>query len=195
MKRFTAILVVIVLAVLSQAGQAADLKAGWYVKLASVALYNSQHQVGTRFNFTGDLGASGPFYVSSPDPLWAERMVSVPVSAVGVPGGTSVYLWGTPQTIPNYVIDSVSFAWETNCDSSIMQLQLLMYKPDVGYTLLWSHNQSGYNSDNGNVLRPGLVIPVGYMPVFRVTVVPEPNGLLVLIAGSGALFGLLRRRS
>lgn len=200
MKRVALLLVVLIMSLtLAQLSQAADLQSGWYVKLAGVALFGPisepPYRTGTDWNFTGELGAYSPFEVSSPDPVWAERMVSVPVSATGVPVGTSVYLWGQPVDPVNYPVDAITFHYETNYDASQMQLQLLMYKPDSGYTLLWSQSQSGYHSAWENGLTFPQKIPVGYVPVFRVTAVPEPSAMLVLLTGAGAVLGFLRRRS
>jgi hypothetical protein len=179
-------------------GQAADLQAGWYVKLAGVGMFGPisepPYRTGTGWNFTGELGMYGPFEVSSPDPVWAERMVSVPVSVTGVAAGTSVYLWGQPTWAVYYPVDALDFYWETNCDKSVVQLELLMYNPSYGYTKLWSYSQSPYNSGFDNVLTFPQEIPIGYVPVFRVSVVPEPNGVIVLLTGAGAVFGFLRRR-
>ena len=199
MKKITVVLAVLLLLALAQMGQAADLQAGWYIKLGGVGLFGaipqSPYYTGTDWNFTTELGTYGPFEVTSPDPVWAERMVSVPVSVTGVSAGTSVYLWGQPIDPVYYPVDDVSFHWETNCDKSVVQLELLMYSPSSGYTKLWSYSQSPYTSDASNVLTFPQKIPVGYVPVFRVSVVPEPNGLLALLTGAGLMVGFLRRRS
>lgn len=106
-------------------------------------------------------------------------------------------LAGTSQeTLARYAVDAVSFFWETNCDKSLIQLELLMYNSTYGYSKLWSYSQSPYNSGYNNVLVFPQKIPVGYVPVFRVSVVPEPSSVLVLLlfgsyfGGSGAFVGL-----
>lgn len=199
MKKAVVLLAVLSMLLAASISQAADLQAGWYVKLAGVALFGpiSQppYRMATDWNFTGGLGTYDPFEVTNPDPIWAERMVSVPESATNVPGGTSVYLWGQPVDPIYYPVDAVTFAWETNCDKSVVQLELLMYNPSSGYTKLWSYSQSPYNLGFDNVLAFPQKIPVGYVPVFRVSVVPEPSGIIVLLTGVGAVFGLVRRRS
>lgn len=200
MKKALVLLAVLSLLLAASAIQAADLQAGWYVKMAGVALFGPIKQppyhTGTGWNFTGGLGTYGPFKVSSPDPLWAERMVSVPTSVSGVTPSTSVYLWGQPVDPVYYDVREVQFFCETNYDASQMQLQLLMYNStDHNYTLLWSQSQSGYRSSWVSALTFPQKIPVGYVPVFRVTTVPEPSALLVVITGAGAVFGFLRRRS
>ncbi len=202
MRVVVVVVAVLSLAVLVQTGQAADLQAGWYVKIAGVGLYGQTpeppYEIATGWNFTGDLGTYGPFEVSSPDPVWAERMVSVPASVSGVTPGTAVYLWGEPAYPVFYDVRRVDFHIETNYDASQMQLQLLMYKPDLGYTLLWSQSRSGYQFYWVSPLIFPQTIPLGYVPVFRVTTmpaVPEPGGVLLLLVGVGGVSRLLRRRS
>ena len=194
MKRSAVVVVVVCLLALAQAGWAANLDSSWYVKLSQVALFgydpNTGHDFGLDWVFTGALGDEGPFRVSSPDPVWAQRMVSVPTSVAATPG-TSVYLWGAPEASVPATVSELTLFWETNYVSSQMRLDLLSYDGSA-FTLLWSQAKSGTNSDFSNVLGSFQSIPLGSAPVFRVTVVPEPPAGLAFASLVGLAFA--RRR-
>jgi len=179
--------VIVILCMLAFAGaaHAADLQAGWYVKLGLVDVRGwDGYQWGiVDWNFVGGLGTYGPFEVTSPDPVWARRMVSVPSSVSGVAPGTSVDLWGEPAIPIGFPVSEVVVCYDTNYDATRMRLELLMYRADVGFTMLWAENRSGLHQVWTNVLGPSQVIPLGYSPVFRVTVVPEPGPFLAIIWG------------
>ena len=197
MKKGFAVFAVLLLLSLSQVTQAVTLEEGWYVKLGGVALFGFDpvlsFYTGADWHFTVDTGDQGPFNVASPDPVWAERMVSVPETVTGVIPGASVYLWGEPTYPVTYAITEVGFFWETNYDASRMRLDLLAYD-GAGFTLLWSQDNSGLDSGFRNVLTASQSIPVGSVPVFRVTVVPEPSSMLAMIGCvAGAVFVLRRR--
>jgi len=189
------ILLILCMLVFAGAAHAADLQAGWYVKLGLVDVRGwDGYQWGiVDWNFVGGLGTYGPFEVTSPDPVWARRMVSVPSSVSGVAPGTSVDLWGEPTREVNFPISAVVPCYDTYYDASQMRLQLLMYKQDAGFTLLWEQARSGFWGDWSNVLSGSQVIPVGYSLVFRVTVVPEQGSLLVTICALASTL-LSRRR-
>ena len=194
MKGF-AVFAVVLFLLSTQVTQAATLEEGWYVKLGLVDVrgWDGTSYCVIDWNFTGDLGMVGPFSVTSPDPVWARRMVSVDSTVSGIAPGTSVYLWGTPVTEVTFPITGVVPYYDTDYDASRMRLQLLMYHADAGYTILWEQNRSGVWGDAGSVLSQNQSIPIGYTPVFRVTVIPEPMSLIVLSSGLIALAFSLRR--
>jgi hypothetical protein len=197
MNRAAVVVSVLCLVVLGQAGWAADLQAGWYVKLGLVALWGRDpgtgHEVGVDWNFTGGLGTFGPFEVSGPDMWYPQRMVSVPSSVTGVAPSTSVYLWGEPSRAVDFVVSRVSPFWDTYYDGASMRLELLMYGESTGFTLLWSQTKSGVYGGAGNVLSEFQSIPIGHVPVFRVTTVPEAHSLFVV--GYGLLCAALFRKT
>ena len=197
MKKFAIVLAVLSLLVLGQVTYAANLQSDWYVKLFGISLYGwdgQQYQV-VDWNFKGGLGQSGPFQVTNPDPVRAERMVSIPNSTSNTPIGTSVYLWGEPARPINWTINEIAVGYDTSYNAAQMRLELLMYKEQVGYTLLWSQNNTGTSWGIHNVLSNSQYIPAGYQPVFRVTVVPEPAGIMIILPCLALLFSKMRRES
>ncbi len=196
MKKLVVALAIVVLLLSAQVSQAVDLQEGWYVKLAAVALFGFDYGInfytGTAWYFTGELGEYGPFTVTSPDPVRAERLIAVTETASRIAPGTSVYLWGEPENAVTYDVTEMGPYWETNYDASCMRLELLSYD-GVDFTLLWTQDKSGFNAGIRNVLSSSQMIPIGSVPVFRVTVVPEPSSLLILF---GCFVGttLVRRR-
>ncbi len=198
MKKFVVAVAIVVLLLSAQVSQAADLQEGWYVKLAAVALYGFDYGInfytGTAWHFTGELGEHGPFTVTSPDPVWAERTIAVNETVSGIAPYTSVYLWGEPENPVTYDVTEIGLFWETDYDAASMRLELLSYD-GFDFTLLWSQDKSGFNSGYHNVLSAWQQIPVGSVPVFRVTAIPEPSSLLALFGYFGAIALMHRRRS
>lgn len=197
MNKPIAILVILLLLGLGSAAHAVDLEAGWYVKLFGVSLGGLVGEGGwqvVNWHFTGGLGTSGPFEVTSPDPLWAERVVSVPQTVKGVTAGTSVYLWGEPVSSVDFIVRQLGVGYDTLYDASRMRLDVLMYKESEGFTLLWSQGLSGFQQGWPNVLEESQAIPVGYQPVFRVAVVPEPCSTSAMLVGITLAVVVRRRR-
>lgn len=190
--------VIVVLCMLAFAGatHAADLQAGWYVKLGGFSTrgWNGSQWAAVEWTFSGGLGVWGPFEVTSPHVWWPQRQVIVHTTVTGVPAGTSVYLWGIPERPIDFAASELVIGWETDYDAANMRLELLMYQEGQGYTLLWAQNQSGYHHDYPNLLGPSQVIPIGCSPVFRVVVLPEPNPVFALLAGLPCLL-MIRRSS
>ncbi|MGI6296926.1 MAG: PEP-CTERM sorting domain-containing protein [Armatimonadota bacterium] len=190
MKKFVVAVAIVVILLSAQISQAADLQEGWYVKLGWVDVrgWDGMRERVVDWDFTGPLGSVGPFEVTSPDPLWARRMISVPNTVSGIAPGTSVDLWGEPLSLVDFPITEVVVCYDTNYDAAKMRLQLFMYQQDTGFTLLWSEERSGLHQVWSNVLGQFQMIPVGYSPVFRVTVIPEPSTVLALFSGALCTF-------
>ena len=197
MKKGFAVFAVLLLLSLSQVTQAVTLEEGWYVKLGYVALYGfdpiAGHDFALAWNFTDPLGTSGPFSVTQLGQHWPQRMISVSDTATDVLPGTCVDLYGEPVATIPAIVSEVSFRYETDYVASLMRLDLLMQAPDGNQTLLWSQNTSGFTWSEGNALEWNQIIPVGYIPVFRVTVVPEPSAFAALGLGLGILCAARRR--
>jgi len=191
----TAAIIVVLLLLTAQACLAVDLEAGWYANLGLVDIHGwgPSGEVVVSWNFTGALGPQEPFEVTSPDPVWARRSVTVLQTTTGIAPGTAVYLWGEPVTPITFDIIDVVPYWETDYDATRMQLQLLSYSPQTGFTLLWSQTASGHNLSFSGLLSGFQEIPLGAEPVFRVIVVPEPCSFAVLVAACCGI--LVQRRS
>ncbi len=196
MKKLVVALAIGVILLSAQVSQAADLQEGWYVKLGMVTLWGFDYGInfytGTDWHFTGEIGEHGPFTVTSPDPVWAERTIAVNETVTGIAPYTSVYLWGEPENPVTYDVTALGLYCETNYDASCMRLELLSYD-GIDFTLLWTQDKSGFNTGIRNVLSSSQMIPIGSVPVFRVTVVPEPSSLLIVF-GCFAGMTFVRRR-
>jgi|LSQX01.1.fsa_nt_gb hypothetical protein len=197
MKRLAIALVVIGLLAVSQVTQAANLEEGWYVKLGGVALYGvdpkTGYDRGVDWNFTSPLGVSGPFDVAQPDMLWPQRLVSVPYDVTGVIFGTGVDLYGQPEPPVDFLVQSIFFICDTFYEASQMRLELLIKRANGNTELIWSQTRSG-------PVLGGPEIPLDDLFgsddsfVFRVTTVPEPSSLQVLLLTSVPfVLGLMRR--
>jgi|GEM_PF-2986515 len=197
MKTAIMIVAVLIIALMPQIGQTADLQAGWYVKLGNIALWGfdpvQNREVAVGWYFTTPVGLNGPFEVTQPAPSWPQRMVSVPTS-VNVPSGTSVDLYGSlekPITFPIYRLD---VGHETDYDSSQMLVQLLVQHSNGSVELLWSEPRSGHHLGANNILGPSETILPTDTLLFKVVAVPEPSQCAMLtISLLGML--LMRRRA
>ncbi len=187
MKRIAVSVALVVFLSMARGGHAADLQAGWYVKRWAVSLEfydelgrpNSVH-----WSFAGGMGTYGPCEGTSPDPIWAERLGTIPTTALDVAPGTGVYLGGVPDVEIPFDLTGVGMGYETNYDASQVRLELLDYSGSTGYTLLWAESRSGLQHAFQTVVwsyEP--VIRRGHAVVFRVTTVPEPCGLVVVLTG------------
>lgn len=196
MKKGFAVFAVVLFLLSTQVTHAANLEEGWYVKIGWVTVggWDGTSDRIIDWDFTSDLGIVGPFNVTSPDPLWARRMVSVDSTVSGIAPGTNIDLWGAPVAEVTFPITEVVICYDTNYDATQMRLELLIYSPDAGFTLLWSESKSGTHSVWTNVLGQSQYIPIGYVPVFRVTAVPEPPVAVVFVTGLSSLLVRIRRR-
>jgi len=187
MKKTAAVVTVVLLLLAAQAAFAVDLEAGWYVKLGGVALHGIVPGEGTwttGWNFVDGLGDHGPFRVTGFDTRVPQRMVSVPEDAFNVAPGTSVYLWGEPDSPVVWPVSEVVVYWDSYYQASKMRLELLKYTGEGEFAVLWVQDESGASLHWDNVLTQGQEIEVESVPVFRVTVVPEPASAIVLAIGS-----------
>lgn len=184
MRKLALAFTLVALLALPLVGHAADLQAGSYVKLGEVALFGFDPSTGRDFgidwNFTSPLGASGPFVVTQPDPLWPQRMVSVPNTTLGVPAGTAVYLYGQPEAVLPAAATRLDVECETNYDASQMLVELYVQHSDGHAELLWTETRSGHHTGGGNVLWPWQTISPTDAIYLRVATVPEPSSWLAL---------------
>jgi len=189
--------VIVILCMLAFAGaaHAADLQAGWYVKLGGVAVYGwyQGQYVGVDWNFTSPLGTYGPFEVTQPDQLWPQRMVLVPSAAFGVPVGTYVDLGGELEAPVTFAVDRLDLSYETNYDASRLRLEVLSRHPNGQEDLLWYQSRSGYAIGGPSLYNPSLSFFTGDILVCRVVVVPEPAYAMTL-GLAGLAFVSWRRR-
>jgi hypothetical protein len=194
MRKAAVLLAVLVVVLLPQIGQAADLQAGWYANVGTMSTAGWRDGVFTSLGWTfGDQGnVPSYFEVTSPDDWWPQRAVVVSDSITHAVAGATVYLWAVPEIQVDFVLTDVNIHWETYYDASQMQLQLLAYD-GVGYTLLWSEQGVGAHSGYRNVLDLHQSVPVGSTPVFCVTVVPEPSCLFTLSCPVAVLLARRRR--
>jgi len=198
MKKLSVISAALLLLTLAQIGQAADLQAGWYVKLGGVALYGtdpgSGHEVAVDWSFAGPVGPAGPFEVAQSDPLWPQRTVSVPAST-NVPDGTAVDLFGQPKTPITFAVTRLDLIYETNYVASQMLAQLFVEHTSGQSELLWQESRSGLHNRYATLLAgTGRTLAPSDTIYFRVVAVPEPSGLSVLLPAIGLLW-LERRRT
>jgi len=176
--------------VFAGATHAADLQAGWYVKLGSVALYGYDSQYGygvIDWDFVAGVGDYGPFRITQPAPNWPQRLVTVVSDAHGVLPGTGIDLTGAAGAgPPSFVVQSIYFACETYYDATQMQLSLLIRRTTGVEIPLWTQQQS-WLYQAGPQLSLGTSLDSGDIFVFRVAVVPEPSALLCLGSAMAAL--------
>ncbi len=198
MNRLGVALAVVFVLALAGAVQAADLQAGWYVKLGGVALWGWDWQAnrytGVDWDFTGPLGTYGPFEVTQPGPVWPQRMVSVPSAVSGVPPGTAVDLNGQPRSSLTFAVDRLDFAYETYYDATQMRLSLYLQHSDGNADLLYSETRSGLHSTFPEIPFDDWQMLADDRLVFRVTVVPEPSSLLAVLLPTATALCLRRRR-
>lgn len=192
MKKLVFVLAVVALFVLAQVGQAANLQPDWYARIYGINewIYSpvtGQQELVCDAYFGIPTGDYGPFS------LWysqnTQAFVRVPSSANGVTSEQDLVL---PVCLP-YLgpLGGLSFACDTNYDASQMQLQFWHQNTDGSKELLWTQQQSGNYYGGATVARD--TIPTGSY-YFRVAIVPEPTGMLGLLALCPIL-ALLRRRS
>lgn len=197
MRDLTVILVVLLLLGLGSTAHAADLQEGWYVKIGLVALFGWDYEAnayrGVDWNFTGGLGTFGPFEVTSPDPLYPQRMIYVPTTTDCVPDGTRVELYGEPQISITFPITRLDVSIDTMYDASHMRLEVLVHRLSGLDELLWSQNGSGHVYGTASILGDRVIQP-GENVFARVTAVPEPTSLLALAAGVASAISILGRR-
>lgn len=201
-KRVVLLLVVLIMSLtLVQDGQAADLQAGWYVKLGQIALYGiipqPPYYTAIGWNFAVTPGTYGPFEVTTDTTHWAEWPVTifVPTTQTGVAAGTSIYLHGLPEVPLSFTADMLGIVYETNYDSSQMIAQLYVQHNSGQTELLWTEPRSGHHWGNVNVLRQWQYIQPTDTIYFKVVAVPEPSQCLVLLTPAAWVLLMKRRAS
>jgi hypothetical protein len=149
---------------------------------------------GVNWHATSPTGQFGPLLVEASSPTTSYgRKLTITETSDATPGvlfeDRGTYSSGYPY------YQRVSVDWQTNYDSS--KLQLRMYRHRPGWTddeLLWSQTES--------TLHVGwkMISCYPYMQspdslVFRLVVVPEPSSIVVLSAGMLFAVGAVMRRS
>jgi hypothetical protein len=189
MKKLLLLFAVLLLVGLAPPTQAADLEAGWYVKLGGFFTlgFDGAQWHAVDWSFVGGLGTFGPFEVTSPHPWWPQREIRVPGTTTA-PTGTALYFWLEPEVPVSYDVYEAVPRWETSYDASRMRLEMLIGREGEPLALLWAQDQSGSNWGYHNVLTGLQHIPAGYQPVLRVVVLPEPGCLMCVVCGSMVFF-------
>ena len=190
-KTVIAVAIMLIL-LLSQTAQAADLEEGWYVKLGGVALYGTNPTTGREFgidwNFTSRLGTFGPFEITQPDLLWPQRMVSIICPTFGTPAGVSVDLIGQLKTSTLYPVSRLDVLYETNYDAAQMMVQLYVRHVDGDEEVIWAENRSGFHTRYVDVLfGTGRIICPSDTIYFQIRTVPEPRQIFAVIFPSLSL--------
>jgi len=196
MKKLSVISAVLLLLILAQVGQAADLQAGWYANVYAVEVYTYGYQgmpqltTGAYFYSTPP-GQYGPFKVWGGNPqVDFERDVSVPSSALNLGADQSLVL---PLTIPlsnGTRIAYLSFAWQTDYDGSQMYIDLWRTRASGATEQVWAQRQSGLQFNTTHVAFDATLDGPYY---FKVNVVPEPPTVMPILLGIAGL-ALARRR-
>lgn len=197
MKKMLLAVTILVLASLAMPAHAADLQAGWYVKVSSVYIdqYDQQGNLFIReqgFFYSTPPGQYGPFQVT--DGTYhnpGERYVSVPATVSAGTGDSLVMPLSFGMTLGE-PIAYLSFGWETNYDPSHMRLEFWRenYYTSV-QELLWAQSLSGYRYGGAAALTNATYDSRYFV---KVAVMPEPSSFMVLAAGVGLLSGVLWRR-
>jgi len=194
MRRLVLVLIVAGLLGLAQAGQAADLQAGWYACAYTVHLYTYGPQGPTLAaggTFQTPRGTQGPFTISRA-PTYDDyaRTVSVTADTLADPLDSIVLPIAAPLAT-NTVLSSVAFLWETDYASDRLRLQFWHNLNDGTSLQLWDQPLSGYQSGGASTAHD-LMYEQGFF--FRVAVVPEPTSLLVLLTGLVSCVAAARSR-
>jgi len=198
MNRLNVVLAVIVLLILSHACHAADLQAGWYVKIQGIDLYtydpNWQYpnlQTGGYFYDTPS-GQYGPFDVNGGTPSRDyRRYIFVLADAYGASSSDSLMLPVSFGTTSGELIAYFSMGVETNYDSACMYLDLWRTRTDGTQELLWTQQSSGSSLWSGHLAND--IVAEGPF-FFKLNVVPEPSSLIAVVLGFGIVCGRFSRR-
>lgn len=188
MRKLAVMLGVLLLLGLCGTAPAADLEAGWYVKIGAVGVSGYTPGVGPwdyEWDCTNAPGSLGPYTLShptEPDPLFPQIMVSVSNTVSDVPSGTAVDLHGQLRyAVPSdAVVTGVSIPLETNYDATQMLLQVLVHHQSGTDDLLWSQTTSGHIMGTKDISTTMYLVAAGDSLVLRVTTVPEPGSFLCL---------------
>lgn len=181
----------------AQIGQAADLQAGWYVKLGNVAVFgvdpNTRRETAIDWSFAGGLGSYGPFEVTSPGATYPQRVVTVPSTVNGAASGAYIDLTGMPDIPIGFTPNSLQFVYNTYYDVSQMRFDLFVRHSDGTIETLFSETRSGQHSGVPTVFLLGRYSPISDTLVFRTSVVPEPSSAITLAFSLAFIAGVRRR--
>lgn len=190
-----AVLVSLVLAI---PAPAANLQAGWYVRVSSVHIWQYDQLNSPFIRDEGNFydtppGQYGPFQVSDGtyhSPI--DRWVSVPATVSAGPGDSLIMPLTFGMTLGE-PIAYLSFYWETNYDPSQMRLEFWRqnYYTSV-QELLWAQTLSGYRYGGATALTNATYDSQYFV---KVAVIPEPSSMIIFSAGLGILLALRRRRT
>ena len=163
--------------------QAVQLEQGWYAKWGWTALYGHDNLTNSQFGVswypTSPTGDSGPINIQSWGYLTHGRIVTVSL-AVDMPTGTLFEDFGRYYHVPNNAYDQLYFEWETNYDAAKMQLQVIRKHLDGASELFWTQSLSGHQFAAADFTHVIPIIRDGEQIVFRLAVVPELPGWVVL---------------
>ena len=190
---FPAVLLLLIVPVI---GHAADLQAGWYVKIQGVNVYTYDYQgrpqlTAGGYFYSTPTGTSGPFLVTDPSHFNDARWVSVPTAAYGVGTAASLTMPLSIALGQGTGIAYLSISCVTNCDPTQIYLGLYRTRYDGTTETLWSQLDDPHGF-SGDVAHDTVVEGPFY---FKLNAVPEPSSLVSLILGCGCLTRLLRRRA
>lgn len=196
MRRLAVVFGIVLLLALCQAGQTADLQAGWYANIVGVHIYvydlqGSPILLGDACFHSTPPGQYGPFEVTD-GPYHAdwERDISVPTDAHGVGPEESLII---PAWFGMSIGDRIAYLQmlvNTNYDASQMYLQMWRTHYEGGPDeLIWEYKQSGPGGFNGQ-LQYNTTVTGDYY--FQLNVVPEPDGMSCLLLGVISSLGLAR---
>jgi hypothetical protein len=196
MRKAAVVLAVLVVALLPQVGQAADLQAGWYVKLGLVMFYGTiptpPYEAWVGWDPSITPGAYGPFEVATDATPYAPYpvVVSVPTTQTGVPAGIGVTIHGQPATQFAWTATGLYVPYETNYDPSEMRIELYLHHSSGQDELIWQQ-MAGHRTGNVNVLdASGRTISADDSIYFGVVAVPEPPQLMALLLPTLGILGI-----
>ena len=196
MKNSAVVLAVVVLCALAQAGQGADLQAGWYATMYSVQFYgyDPQHHypvLAGSGSFT-TIGTYGPFVVTDDPYHWERsRQATVPSYQPDVDSSSSLSLPVSSELIADLQLAYVHFGWETNYDPTQILLELWHATGDGTLEKVWQQDRAGAQSGFSSAAYD---TSYGDGFYFRVAVLPEPSTCCAMLGGLSGYLLCLRRR-
>jgi hypothetical protein len=200
MKRLSAFLLFALLATLVVAipASAVQLQAGWYAQFGYVGLGGDQWDTEPPqlweegWTPTSSLGQQGSMLVEEPNPVApGSRRVTLTQGFAADPGIIFEDAGTYPGAYPYY--NWVTVWWQTNYDAKRLQLQLFRHHQGRPDELVWRQTTSDAAIGHGNVWN-SYPLQSGEQIVFRLAVIPEPQGLTIVSAGIVLGLALIRRR-
>ena len=193
MRRTAVILAVVILLALSQAAQAVEVEAGWYVKFGEISLqgYYGPDEWVENWYPESALGQSGILFVEEGTPFWRSRKTTVTADTYVEPGVLFEDYGSYAGQYPYYQL--VNMAWETDYDATRVQLRVFRHRGGGADELIWSQTQSGYAVGGANIWN-SYPLQDGEQIVVRLVAIPEPSSLAGISAAVVWCL-ILRRRS